>query len=356
MAQNRLSKYTVEIYDPDGNLLADLSGIANARKLQRIRNRAGSCVFTVDLNTLEDLCRRKHVNPADLLAVNHNEVKLRKGTTYLFGGQINYVEGSLSETQTLEVRAVGFLDLFADRHVLIPVQFSSEDAGDIAWQLIDTAQTDLYGDFGVLQGTIQTSVNRDRSYEKYQNIKELIIQLSEVINGFDFEINYDKEFNVYYPYQGNVRPNILFEYPGNIKSISIPTDGSKMVNRALMRGQGFGESQLQVEREDTDYQEFYAIREKIYDNASVSLESTLENYGDAYVDEFRSLLQIPEIVVDGNKTPFITDYGIGDRIPITINGYEIYSHINKTYYRIDAIDLSVDDNDQEDIRLTLSLP
>lgn len=355
MAENILSRYSVEIYTSSGTLVADLTGRASMRKMSVARNRAGSCSFKADLFSLEALARQMNLTVFDLIGLNQNEVRIRRGTRYLFGGQIVYMEPSL-DTQEIEVRAVGFLELFNFRHTDVETIYSGVDAGDIAWDLIDTSQSQTNGDFGITLGGIQTSVNRDRTYPAYKNIKDAIIQLSDVINGFDFEFTYDKKFYVYYPHQGiDLTSSMLFNYPGNIKRIRIPRDGTKMFNRAITRGLGFGAQQPIEIRNNTTYQAAYKVRESILDYPDVTETATLDAHGDEQVNQFKDPFEIPQITMDGNQQPYLGSYWLGDRVKIEVTNMDMYKYLKNNTYKIDAIDVEIDNDDVEDITLSLSL-
>lgn len=352
--QNLDSKYIVEILDSTGSLVADLSGRAKARSIKLVRNGVYEASFEVDLDMLEQYTRKLTFNPASILGVAQNQVKISRNGVPIFGGQIMYHEGTLSEDHKLTVRAVGWLELFNDKYTATSKIFTATDAGTIAKTLIDDAQTGSNASFGILTsgGYIQASVNRDRTYE-YQNVKEAIIRLSEVKNGFDFEFTWDKKFYVYYPLMGGTRTEFTFEYPGNIKKIGISNDGKQIVTQAIVRGQGFGDAQTVVTRDDTVAQSAYKVRTKILDEASVVETATLQDKGDEVLRVQGAPLQVLKVTLDGNRYPPIGAYGLGDRVNIKVLGYQMYPI--DAYYRIDEINIKITDDDSEEIDLKLTL-
>ena len=354
MAENILSRYSVEIFTPLGSLIADLTGLASMRQMNVARNRAGSCSFTINLLKLEALSRKLNLTPQDLLAVNRNEVKIRRGTRYLFGGQICHFEVSV-DAESVDIKVLGFLDLFSFRNLPIETSYVATDAGAIAWDAINVAQSVTDGNYGITQGTIQTSVNRDRTYPIYKNVKDIIVELTEVQNGFDMEITHDKTFNVYYPYMGfDKSSDLKFYYPGNIKKLKIATDGTKMYNRAYVRGQGFGTAQPIVTVEDAIYQPYYKVRETVLDYSDIAEEANLTLHGEEKVSLFKDNIEIPQVTIDGNKEPYVGSYWLGDRISLTVLEHAMFNYLSQNTYRIDAIDISIDDDDVEDVTLSLS--
>lgn len=352
--QNLDSKYTLEILDNTGSLVADLTGRAKARNIKLIRNGVYEAAFEVDLDMLEQYARQLTFDPRSILAVGQNQVKISRNGVPLFGGQIMLHEGTLSEEHKLIVRAVGWLELLNNKYTASLKTFSATDAGTIAKTLIDDAQTGSNASFGILtsSGYIQASVNRDRTYE-YQNVKEAIIRLSEVKNGFDFEFTWDKKFYVYYPQMGGTRTEFTFEYPGNIKKIVVSEDGKQLVTQAIVRGQGFGEAQTVVTRDDTTAQTAYKVRTKILDEASVIETATLQDKGDEVLRVQGSPLKVLKVTLDGNRYPPIGAYGLGDRVNVKVIGYQMYPV--DAYYRIDEINIKISDDDSEEIELKLTL-
>lgn len=345
--QNILSRYTIEIYTPLNVLVADLTGIAQIESIKLARNKAGSCSFRIGLKNLEYLAKALHITVRDLLAINRNEVRVRKGDFVLFGGQINYFE-SMLEQNMLSVRSVGFWKLFEYAFTgNVVTEYADTDQGEILDDVVS-------GRFGVTTGSITTSITRDRTYPEYKNIKEIGDQLSEVINGIDFEIDYLKRLNVYYPQGLDKTDDILFIYPGNIKKIKIPTDGTQMLNKVTARGQGFGEAQSIVVAQSTPHQTYYNIREDVLDLSDVSEVATLTSHAEARLELLKDSLEIPEITIDGNQQPYLGSYWLGDRIKLQVEDFSTYKYLSENVYRIEAITININQNDQEDITLSLS--
>jgi hypothetical protein len=352
MIQSGDSKYIYELYASNGSLLAELSGRAKNKSITIQRNRAGYASFTMDIYDFEKFCRSINVHPRSIIGVGSNELKVRRLNRYLFGGQIQYYDTTLGDGNEITIRAVGYFDLFKDRYTSANKLFTNTDAGQIAWTLINDSQTLTNGTFGITMGTIQTSVNRDRLYE-YKNVRDAIIQLSEVINGFDFEITHDKVFNVYYPRQGSTIDVFRFEYPGlNIKKIKPMVDASDLVNEVIARGQGIGAGQLVVIRSDTVSQATYKLRQKIADFSDISLSNTLIQHADDINASKKDPVTQIEITIDGNQAPAVGSYWVGDYVPVVINNFQLYDNINNTF-RINEITINVDDQDSEEIVLRL---
>ncbi len=349
-----MSKYSIELINPAGNLIADLSARASNRKLSKSRNEADKISWTMDLNEFEKYARSTGQDPQDMIIVDQSEVRVKRGNEYLAGGQINYVNANITpDSQTLEIRATGFLNLFQGRFTEVYRRFDDVQATTIAATLINETQALTNGDFGVTIGSLATVGTHDITYRR-TNLKNALQNLTDrQFRAFDFEFTHDKIFNTYSAI-GSQRPDIIFEYPNNIKSFSVPLDGTGIANQVIALGSGFGEeAQTQSVAEDLGSQANYQLRQKIITPNGVSEQDTLDDYAIAEVAAWAFPFELPTITVDGNLAPFITDYGIGDYIKVIIKKYEWLQHIDRMY-RIEKFDLDIDDEDNEQVRLYLS--
>lgn len=177
-----------------------------------------------------------------------------------------------------------FRDPFAlleRRPTPVSLTYTAEDAGQIAWSLINGTSGTL-GPTGINEGTIQATVDRDRTYEN-TTIAEVIVQLTEVQGGFDFEIApVDDgvtigEFNVYAS-QGQDRTigdqAVVFEFGpdtiSNVRKCGRETQSPINWVRAL------GEGGIIAEASDATSIAKYGAFADIIQALDVSEQSTLE--------------------------------------------------------------------------------
>lgn len=349
---NPLSRYKVEIYSKSGQLLADLSNKMTPKKILQQRNRADQISMTADLFILREFCNDIGTTVPALFAVNQNEIRVSRNNKVLSSGVIVYARPSVGvDSGTFELKAVGWLKLLAKRFTSIEQNYSGVDAGAIAWDLINQSQLLPNGDLGFTQGTIQVSKTRDRSYSD-KNILDAILQLSEVIDGFDFEVTWDKKFNVYYPKIGTKRTDIQFTYPGNISDLSVVSDGTIVANHITARGSGTGTGALRAVAEDITSEQSYYRLEDIEDYNDVSEIDTLQEHADEDLRQSLSFNLMPDITLVGNITPEYGTYNLGDEILITSNDTVVFGTLND-YFRIDSMELNIDENNKETVRIKL---
>jgi microcystin-dependent protein len=181
--------------DASGNTLGELTS-AVSRRIQFALDGPATCSFTVPGRHPE----------ATLLTEAASDIVVRRAGQNLFRGRLSESNDTLSaDVHTVAFAAVDYRGLL-DRRILwsdSPLSFRGVDQGQIAWTLIADSQRRPGGNLGVVQGTgTQTGVARDRDFAPGQKLGELITQLGEVIGGFDWEIDANLAFNVFYPQRG----------------------------------------------------------------------------------------------------------------------------------------------------------
>jgi len=353
---NPVSRYRIEVFNYLDERVAELTTRASDRMLIRRRNRADLLDLSLNLWEAEKLAIKSNMDLlTDILAVNRSHIRLYRDNVLLSAGELKFAEPQVADSQpTIRIQAIGWVEQFSQRLTGITQSYTATDAGQIAWDLINTSQNLTDGDFGITQGTIQASVNRDRSYPPKKNIRDAIIELSEVINGFDFEITPEKVFNVYYPRIGQVREDIVFTYPGNIRKIRFPVDGFQMANEVTALGAGSGNDVLNQTAVDTSSRAAYKLRQLSVNKPGVGTETELLESADEALRLGKSFIYMPSIVVDGDISPRFGTYNIGDTVQVSVTEYlKTLSKVNGQY-RIEEMILTIDRDGHEIVQLKLS--
>src|SRR4051812_38193671 len=136
------SIYSILLVDPSGNLLADLSPLCKQRHFTVRRNRAEVVDVSMDQGQLEVVSAALGATVRELLAPGVNEIRIFRGRRPLIGAQIQYLQASLeTDSRTIDVRAVGFLDLFKDRYLSPSNQLDfSDEIGSAMFTILDDVQ------------------------------------------------------------------------------------------------------------------------------------------------------------------------------------------------------------------------
>jgi hypothetical protein len=345
------SRFSFELWSPNGTMLADLGGRAKERHIALSRNEAEDIRWTLDRNEFHNYCRLAGLDPDALLVSNSTEVRIRRGQTYLCGGKLLYRRKRVTpDTQEIELKATGFLNLFKRRFTDEERIFTGVQATTIAATLITESQAQGENwDFGVTIGNLATVGTHDRTYRD-DEIKDSLQRLTRVqVAPFDFEFTHDKVFNTYASI-GSQRPELIFEFPGNIRAYDLSLDGSITANHLRVLGSGSGtEGSARVTVDDLQSQINYGVLEDKLLLSSVTDPDTLTDNGNAELAAVSTPFEILTIQVNGNVAPFVTDYKIGDYVQVVIHEENIHA-----MYRVERIDLTIDENDNEDVRLYLS--
>jgi hypothetical protein len=117
--------------------------------------------------------------------------------------------------------------------------FTGVEQADIAWQLIQATQARPSGDLGISQGYAATGILRDRTYEAGDSIGQRVQELSEVIDGFDWDILPVSAsallLKVWYPQRGSDR-DVVLEVGGIAASVSREVNTSDYGNAVRYTG------------------------------------------------------------------------------------------------------------------------
>lgn len=220
------------------------------------------------------------------------------------------------------VKAISWFGVLSRRKAGFPVRtFTATDAGEIAWTLIDESQSSNtpYSELGITEGVIETSVNRDEIY-RFDNIRDAIVALSNntLDDGFDFEIDNTKAFNVYYPTKGSTLPNIVFDKSKVADWHYHKPLIATLANRVYVRGEGTGDDVVYVQRDGTNGNKAtWTLLEEVLPSISEVNDTTaLNNRGDRHL----ALHEAPQIEFSADHYDDETnsyswlDYATGDTI------------------------------------------
>lgn len=341
-------KYEIELWVA-GELQADISKIAVDRQYTLRRNDSEELSFSMDLYAFEALCAEAGTVPQAMLRPYVTDIRVKRNGVYKFGVQVVDIGISLGEEGAMmEVRCTGFLDLFMDRY--LNVTYIEQDTADIFRDLITTTQTGTNMSFGVAEGATQyaTTVLRDYDYVD-QNVKDALMELSQLLEGgFDFKFYYDRSFQVFEEI-GSFRPEFRLTYPENIKEMVVPQSAQSLYNYIIAKGSGFGDEALISIPTDTTSRVNYGTRQKILSFNNIIHQERLDVAAEVYLDQVKDILELPQITVDGVYLDLdVVD--VGDTIPVNVLGHTMLPLDGN--YKIEEIQVEIDENDSELITIT----
>lgn len=346
-------KYEFELWI-NGNQVGDISKLAQNRRFSLPRNASEQLSFLMDLTAFEQYCEQLGAVPQAVLEADVTDIRVKRNGLYYFGVQVKDMQYNLNQSGVnVEVRATGFLDLFADRYVT--KNYDGVERVAIARDLLETTQLasgNPDDDFEVVNGVAQYSTDIADTERNYidQNVRDGLVNLTNLSDGnFDFKFNYDRSFETF-AQLGSYRPGSKFTYPYNIKGGTIAHTATNLYNYIIALGSGFGEETLRTETADDVSRGNYKTRQKIVSFNSVSIQDTLDKNAYAYLQRVKDILELPKFSVSGEQAD-LGIIGVGDRIPVEVQGHPAIP-LNGIY-RIEQIDVSLDENDAEDISITV---
>jgi len=313
-------------------------------------NRAGKASFMLPIIT--ERLQRFVINiGVTRLLIYRNNILIWAGVVW------EIEEGASKDEGVVNIQCVEIFHILSEKRYTSN-SYTSTDAGTIAWGLINATQGLTGGNLGITQGSIATTQNRDRTYFD-EKIGEKIIQLSEVINGFDFvitpsiKINTLGIFNVY-DKRGDSITSFSLEYgtglKNNIQSWGRKRTLSDIYNSVIVEGEGYGDIALKSTQTDNSMINAVGLLESRLQEKSIKHQTTLDEKAQEFIRVHKTEQPIYDIILNNAYDDF-GKYDVGDVVPVRIkNGY---IDINTTM-RIYGIDIKVSDGGEEQIQLTIS--
>lgn len=331
-------EYRIVITDSSGTELGEVTDWFDLEYSRQL-NDYGKCTFTTTAESSK-------LN--NLTALRAYQTKIYRNGTLVWAGEQAVRSGNLkaASDNIVKITSYEYAELLAHRYTDEYVRYSSTDAGAIAWGLINTAQGETNGSMGITQGTIETTQDRDRTYEN-KNILEAIQQLAEVNNGFDFEITPAKVFNVYSRKGVDRTATTVFEWGTNVESMSINEDFSTPVNQTIVLGEN-----NRVVRTDTSAASIYGLRETTESAFNVTETTTMNDKGDAINQKYNTQLTTIGFKQLTNTRPFFGAISLGDTVKIRVD--QGFYNINNNY-RIYGYNITVDSKNKESIEYTIGI-
>lgn len=317
------SEWKFKIKNPNtGKFIASLVNAKNRWFVERL-NQESEAGFILDAD--DSKCN------TTILNLGVNELYIYYKNTLKWAGQLVSARKIAKGNDIYwEVRVKDWFSLLNKRHAGVESikEFTTIDAGQIAWTLISETQALANGDFGITLGTIQSSITRSPKYDK-KNIAEAIKELSnmgkdgESFYGFDFEITPLKVFNVYYPYKGTIRNDVVFRYPGNCETFEAFVDSWSIVNQEWGMGRHWTGATALISRSDATSQTTYKRREAIKSYRDMSVLAFLQDMVWQDIQWLKNPSTVIKFEARVDAKTGINDYNVGDGVVVVADKFDI---------------------------------
>lgn len=147
-------------------------------------------------------------------------------------------------THTVTVAGIDYRAILNNRRLYSTSQltWTATDQAEIAWGLLQQTQTRTGGALGIVKGwtgTVPTGTIRDRTYEASDSIGERITELSQVIDGFDWDVtptdSVGLNLGLWYPQRGTNR-GVVAEFGGLVSKVRREVNTSDYANALRYTG------------------------------------------------------------------------------------------------------------------------
>lgn len=327
------ANFTVIIKNSDGSEQWELP--FKSFRFDIVLNQDRNATLGFDFNVVKAVADIYNKTVEYLFSGSYREVEIYDAdSNKLYAGYVSRVQFNRGQDDdgSISISSKGFFSLLNRRYTDELRTYSSEDAGDIAWDLINYTQGLTYGDFGITRGVHPTTVDRDRTY-RYNNIKDAIEKMSNLnlYNGFDFEIDNDKIFNIYNPMMGSYRRNIKLEEGFNIKNYQIYKSFlDEMANQVIVFGEGFApDAPVETRDAPVTYKNAFFLLQDTLSEKDVSVVQTLQDKGDKYLINKQAPLKSITIGCDFTN-PTFNNYNVGDWLKVVISNYDLDGFLRLT--------------------------
>ena len=299
-----------------------------------------------------------------------NAIYVDRDNVIVWGGIIWGREYN-STSQTLTITAREFISYFERRRINTTAVYSATDQLTIAQNLIQTAQTQPYGNIGITyntDGQTTSGVLINRIYYNYElkSVFQAIQDLSRQTDGFDFSIDvyYEsgsiiKAFNTYYPrlggtYDVNDPYAIVFNMPGNIVEYVYPEDGSIAANKIYSLGAGSNEGKLiSIATDSTKLTDGWALLEDQANYSDITDQTVLDELANGRVTAFSYPPTTIKVIVPAYEAPVYGTYEVGDSARLIITDSRFPNTLDAVY-RIVGLSVQPGEDGPERVTVTLT--
>lgn len=234
------------------------------------------------------------------------------------------------------------------------------DQNTIARDLVALAQTHTGGNLGISLDTVTSGITRDRTWYGYElaDVGQELRRLTALIDGPDitFGVSPSPDANgrpvrimrTGTPMLGQQGSAWVWETDGNITDYVWPSDGARFAKRVFATGSGNEFFQPIAVAEDTSTaRAAWPLMEIENAYSSVSDDDTLQSHADSDQQLARLPVVLPKLVVRGDRSPRIGEWGVGDDGRVHIED-DFFPNGIDTSMRIMRADVTPSTEDQDE--------
>lgn len=330
----------------DLEILAEITDQCRDKSLSLQLNRPGS--FSCNIPLQSDWT--EYLEPWQYCVV------LQKNKEIVWSGPLQTKEENFNSSK-IDLNFVGWFELLNHRFIVDASHtYTTTNRGTVAFNLLALANGLVLASevrpTGITEGANTSTGTITKTFERWQNIGQSIVELTEIESGFDFDINpVTKEMNIREWSEFADRTDVVWGFgwgPDNLKEFTRNTDGDALKNDYYLIAQ-LGSA---AHANDTDDGlDIYGVHQEVIQESELTdfdYAGTIANIELATNKRPRVLLQMSPRPGNGANIPSIfEDYIIGDKTYVTAkrSGTEILGQP----VRIFGVSLSIDELGNENL-------
>lgn len=360
----------------DGRLIGNVRKIAQNLKWTRNRTRIGvdSITFSVNDMLFAQWCTQRGESVTDLLRPMALDCRIVRNGVELVGGFLATMPAYKAEGQsaTLDLKFDGYLNLLAGVN-LYPGPTQSGKMGALVQQWItiaDQRASNAGKAFGFKIGTVDDMATVEQTIDNYTAIKEVITNRCDNTSGagmFDVYFHADRTYDIIKDANfGDIITDYIIQYPTQINGVAATSLSAGELTGFASTVIGIGNGQVSgtpaentaitTTQTNSEAVQTYGYAESILNESSVSVQSTLERNVASELANRSTMVWQPEVTLSGRQVLPVPQGShkiwIGDTVKLQNN--QDMTGMTSGEFRVQALDVSIDANNAEEITPTLS--
>lgn len=320
-------------------------------------NRPGSAVVSCNVRTLSDVVKGRLRD----LAGNPCEVWIYADAELAWAGEVQTLQ---VQGPTVSLNCVGLAGYLARMGITADATFSNADQLTIAKTLVDSWQSQSYGNYGIsTAGVGESGRLRDRTYLRgdLKNVQAALTELAESLDGFDFMVDpRTRRLRLFSPRRGHDLSGAVIIDSRSITDYSVMHSiggddlASDVGAASSAQDQGGTQTHLYSYAQDLPLQHAYgrSWAGQSFDN--VSVQSTLDDKAQSFQAARGKMLLQPGVTVRQNIGTGVRvgSFGPGDSVAYSFDaGLGVQAGI----YRVSKVTVKVDEGGQHELSLDFDL-
>lgn len=343
-----MTVFQLVIQERNGVALVDLVN-ARDRRFSFYLNRPSTFSCNVSINAPETTRDNIQVGTREIIAYRDG-VALE--TVFALNRVAVAADGN---EQRIDLEFEGIACYLLD--ALVYARAAAYTGSAIPWGWINTFQARSGGDYGITQGTqIGSPVSRTRTIEQDAAMLDEIIVLSETGAGFDFNIDTQRNYNEWHTERGTDN-GVTLQYGINVRSFDYEASTAPGEIVTDVRVYGPANSGRPRTATDSTARGVYGRREASLtymseSEAAIVTSGQLQAFADASLDRSAPLI-VPQVeLVNDHPSIEFGSYWLGDTVTFQAR---LGDFVNiDAAYRIVAVHIDLDENNNETVKLDLN--